>query len=122
MDLLTINDAIQALEEEPTTVENVSELASLYICKANLETSLKNDSDVIPDELDDILPYYMKYRDIKKRYQLNQAIDGEVIQGIKDVCRELKEFVDMLFYGTDMNKERLCIREMIKGLYEKYSE
>ena len=122
MDLLAIEDAIEALETAETTPETVSELASLYICQSNLKPALKSVSDAVQTEYDDILPYYLKYRDTKKRYQQNQAIDSEVIHGIKDVCRELKEFIDTLYQHTDMNKERLCIKEMIRTLAKKYSD
>lgn len=122
MDIIAINDAIDSLENSDTTVENVAELASLYICRSNLETGLKSTIDDIKQEYEDILPYYLKYRDIKRRYQRNEAIDSEVIQGIKDVCRELKEFIDILYQCTDMNKERLCIKDMIHSLAKKYSD
>lgn len=122
MDLLAIEEAIETLENDVTTVDNVSELASLYICRENMKAGLKTTIDGVKQEYDDILPYYIKYRDTKRRYQINEAIDSEVIQGIKDVCRELREFVDMLYQHTDMNKERLCIKEMIKTLAQKYKD
>jgi len=119
MDTIAIKEAIQSLEESETTPENVAELASLYIVYTHLTTE---PVDPVESELDDILPYYRKYRDIKRRYQLNQAIDGEVIHGMKDVCQELKEFIDMLYYSTDMNKERLCLKKLVKELAEKYKD
>ena len=122
MDLVAIAEAIEALENDVTTVDNVSELASLYICRENMKAGLKTMVDGVKQEYDDILPYYIKYRDTKRRYQINEAIDSEVIQGIKDVCRELREFIDMLYQHTDMNKERLCIKEMIKTLAQKYKD
>ena len=122
MDLVAIEEAIEALENDVTTVDNVSELASLYICRENMKADLKTMIDGVKQEYDDILPYYIKYRDTKRRYQTNEAIDSEVIQGIKDVCRELREFIDMLYQHTDMNKERLCIKEMIKTLSQKYKD
>ena len=122
MDITAIQDAIETLENDATTVNNVAELASLYICRDNLQRRLNLTIDDIKQEYEDILPYYLKYRDIKRRYQRNEAIDGEVIQGIKDVCRELKEFIDILYQCTDMNKERLCIKDMIHSLVKKYSD
>ena len=122
MDIVAIEEAIQALEIADTTVNNVSELASLYICRQNLESGLNSKLDGIQGELEDILPYYIKYKDIKKRYQLNQTTEGEVIQGIKNVCNEIQEFISTLYSGTDMNKERICIRNMLKQLNEKYSK
>ena len=122
MDLLAIDDAIKTLENSDTTVENVSELASLYICQLNLKNRSNRQIERVEDELEDILPYYTKYREIKTRYQLNQTTEGEVIQGIKNVCREIQQFIDALYSGTDMNKERICINKMIEQMHEKYSK
>lgn len=122
MDLLAIDEAIKTLENSDTTVENVSELASLYICQLNLKNRSNRQIERVEDELDDILPYYTKYREIKTRYQLNQTTEGEVIQGIKNVCREIQQFIDALYSGTDMNKERICINKMIEQMHEKYSK
>lgn len=116
------DEAIKTLENSDTTVENVSELASLYICQLNLKNRSNRQIERVEDELDDILPYYTKYREIKTRYQLNQTTEGEVIQGIKNVCREIQQFIDALYSGTDMNKERICINKMIEQMHEKYSK
>lgn len=117
MDIVAIAEAIENLENSETTQDNVAELAALYTVRNNMSST-----DEVQTELNDILPYYNKYRLMKQRYQMNQAIDYEVIQGIKNVCTEMKEFIDTLYNSTDMHKERMCIKKMIKELYEKYSE
>lgn len=122
MDIIAINEAIETLENSDTSFENVSKLASLYICRANLQNLSNRQIDSVKDELEDIMPYYLKYKDIKKRYQLNQATEGEVIDLIKKVCREIQDFINALYSGTDMNKERICIRKMIEQIYGKYSK
>lgn len=122
MDIQIIRDAIEELENEDVTYDNIDELASLYIVYNNLQRSGYSMITSVESEAQDILPYYIKYQDIKRRYQTNQTTEGEVIQGIKKVCKELSEFIDVLYSGTDMNKERLCIKDMIKQLNEKYSE
>lgn len=122
MDIMAIEEAIQTLENDDTTFDNVSELASLYICRQYMNKPLNLMVSSTQKELEDILPYYMKYKDIKKRYQLNQTSEGEVIQGIKNVCREIQEFIETLYSGTDMNKERLCIVKTLEQLYRKYSK
>ena len=120
MDIVAIKEAIQNLEREDATADNVLDLAALYTVYAQL---LKNtQEDGVQDELDDIFPYYRKYRIIKQKYQLNQVIDSEVIQGIKDVCQEIKEFIDVLYSNTDMHKERMCIKKLIQELAEKYKD
>ena len=122
MNIQMIRDAIEELENEDVTYDNIDELASLYIVYNNLQRSGYSMITSVESEARDILPYYIKYQDIKRRYQTNQTTEGEVIQGIKKVCKELSEFIDALYSGTDMNKERLCIKDMIQQLNEKYSK
>ena len=119
MDIVAIDEAIESLEQEDTTVDNVKELSALYICREYLIKS--SPVNISERELSEIFPYYRKYLDIKRRYQLMQTTEGEVIKGIKDVCRELTEFVETMYSGTDMNKERLCIRQMLSALNDKYN-
>ena len=116
LDLTLIENTIQELEEKETTFANCEKLAYLYACRDNLAR------DEVEEELDDILPYYTKYRDIKRRYQLHQTIDHEVLQGMTNVCRELKEFINALYSSTEMHKERVLIRDMLQELNEKYKE
>lgn len=120
MDIIAIQEAIESLESAETTPENVAELASLYIVSNSLKET--EDEDKVQSELEDILPYYVKYRNIKRRYQLHQALDSEVIQGIKNVCRELQEFIVTLYQHTDMHRERMCIKKMLSSLWEQYKE
>lgn len=122
MDIQIIKEAIEELETADTTYDNIAELSSLYIVYNNLKQPIKTMVDGVNNELQDILPYYIKYRDIKTRYQLGKTTEGEVIQGMKRVCKELMEFIDALYSGTDMNKERLCIKDMLVQLNEKYSK
>ena len=113
MDVIALDEAIQTLEESEATFENVSELAALYTVREHLK--------IPQSELDDIFPYYRKFVDIKYRYQLGKTTEGEVIQGMKNVCQELQEFIEELYSHTDMNKERLCIKGMLKNLSKKFS-
>lgn len=119
MDVVAIKEAIENLENSDTTVDNIQELSALYICRDHL---IRSSHDAGEDELRDMFPYYRKYTDTKRRYQLGQTSEGEVIKGIKAVCRELTEFVDTLYSGTDMNKERVCIRQMLGALNDKYNK
>ena len=118
MDVVAINEAIQTLENADTTFDNVSELAALYTVRDHLQPLEYSGNN----QLDDILPYYRKYTEIKRRYQLNQTTEGEVIQGMKNLCKELQEFVEDLYSHTDMNKERLCIRAFLLELNKKFCD
>ena len=122
MDIRTIEAAIQTLENDATTVETVSKLSALYICRANLKNSLESKIDGVEQELEDVLPCYQKYKAVKKKYQLNQALDGEVIHSLKNVCIEIQELIEALYSGSDMHRERLQIKNMIKELQKKFSD
>jgi hypothetical protein len=118
MDIMAINEAIEILENKETNFDSVSELAMLYIVRNNYQSI----SDSTSDELNDILPCYQKYREVKGRYQQGMTSEGEVIRALKLLGQEIKEFIDNLYCNTDMNKERLYIKEMICQLNEKYSK
>lgn len=122
MDIHIINDAINTLENDDTTFDNVHELAMLYIVQERLNSRLTSMVSPINKEAKDILPAYEKYCSIKTRYQLGQTNEGEVIRSIKLVCKELEEFISLLYTGTDMNKERIYIKETICKLNERYSK
>lgn len=112
MDAVAIDEAIEALENESTTFDNVNELACLYIVREHLGNSRT--------ELVDLFPYYKKYTEVKRRYQLDQTTEGEVIQNMKNVCKELQEFIEELHSHTDMARERKCLTDMLGCLYRKY--
>lgn len=122
MNIELIDEAIYALENSETTVENVSELSALYIVRANMLHPLKSSAQSVEKELNDILPNYLIYIDVKRDYQMKKTTEGEVIRAIKTVCKELSEFIDTMYSSTDMNKERLCIKNMLKKLHEKYTD
>lgn len=122
MDIADIEYAIETLENEDSTIENVDELANLYIVYDHMKAGLNRTSDGIEDELRDILPSYRIYCGSKRKYQLGQANEIEVIQNLNLLCQEISEFVNSLYSGTDMNKERLYIRKEITKIYEKLTK
>lgn len=117
MDIQAIKDNIKELENADTTVENVRELALLYIVRDNLENAnLTGNFNDTARELDDILPQYRKYIEIKRQYQLGQLPDTAVNKSIRNVCREIYEFISTMYSRTDMKSERDCIDELIQKL------
>ena len=117
MDISIIEKAIEDLENSEETEENVTLLSSLYIVRKNL-----NSSKISQNSHDNYtqFPYYEKYISTKRKYQLNQTTEGEVIKDMKNVCIELKEFVNTLYYNTDMNKERMCIKQALQEIVENF--
>lgn len=116
MDISVINNAIRSLELEDENYDNISDLASLYIVRNNMTQMSSFNSG---NEVEDILPSYKKYCNCKRRYQLGQTNEGEVIHDLKLLGKELSEFILALYAGTDMLKERKYIIEEIASIYSK---
>lgn len=108
MNITDINRTIKELEEDSTTFENCEKLASLYIVRDNFNRTT--------DELSDILPQYLKYVDIKRRYQLGEVSEKLVEKQIKIVCKEISDFIRALYSSTDTPEERNYIKNMIDSL------
>ncbi len=120
INLKEINATIKALENGNTTFESCDKLASLYIVRQNFidPKTVVNQAheDATTKEYLDILPQYRMYRATKKKYQMNELPDNAVKLAIKDVCKEIFEFIEMLYSGTDMEEEREEIATLIKDL------
>lgn len=109
MNIHDVNTTIQKLEQGETTFENCQKLASLYIIRDKYIGETEK-------ELNDILPQYKKYVDIKRKYQLGEVSEKLVERQIKIVCKEISEFIHTMYAGTDMPEERKYIENMITGL------
>jgi hypothetical protein len=119
-----IKNTIDELENSPTTFANCQKLSSLYIVLDHIENSLQQGTDAEKDtvkEYRDILPQYKMYREVKRKYQLDELPEKSVEMAIDDVCREIKEFIDTLYSNSDMPTERQSVVNMISGLYNTYS-
>jgi hypothetical protein len=119
LDIEEINNTIEQLENGATTFDSCLKLASLYICKDKIEKA-KNEaystSNSILKEYNDILPQYKLYCEVKRKYQLQELTENAVELSIKDVCKEINEFIHTLYSNTDMQVERDCIKGMLKDL------
>lgn len=120
MDIYTIEDTIDALENSETTLDNIQLLASLYIVKDKFNNSNTSNDNGVKSELDDIMPAYLRYVHAKTLYQSNELNEGAVIKELKSLCTEIQEFIDILYSCTDMNRERTCIKDTICSLHNKY--
>lgn len=122
-----INNTIEELENASTTFDTCSKLASLYIVrefykKPENRNGRENTADVNRDvvkELNDILPQYRQYCEIKRKYQLNELPQEPVIKEMKQVCQELQEFVQTLYSNTDLPEERHILVDTLLALSTK---
>ena len=123
MDIQIIENTIDELEHSDISMNNAIELASLYIIRNNNLTGInKEETGGIQGEIEDILPAYTEYRQVKTQYQLNNLSDFVVVKTLKLLCQEIEDVINLLYSSTDMNKERRCIKHMISNLYSRYSK
>lgn len=113
LDIQEIEDTIQDLENSDTTLENCRILADMYIIK---NAYYSKNSNRVEKELNDILPQYQLYREIKRKYQMQEVTESAVINSIYNVCKELSEFIHTLYSSTDTQAERDAIVDMIRQL------
>ena len=116
MNLTDINDAIETLSESDSTLSNVRNLASLYIVQDRLQNALKTQNNSVESELNDILPSYKKYCEIKRKFQLKELTEEAVHKALERVCKEVNEFLHILYSNTDTEKEREILKAQIRGI------
>lgn len=113
LDISDINATIKYYEKQGTNLENCRILADLYTCKSYIENNYNNEET---KELNDILPMYQEYCSVKREYQLGNIDKIKVINSMKNVCKELKDFITLLYSCTDMQEERELLDNMLKSV------
>ena len=99
--------SIRYYEQETPTIDNCKILASLYTCLDHM------DAEEGEEELTDIIPAYRKYAEVKRKYQLHEVAEVELLRAAKIVCIETTEFLSMLYSGSDTEEERELIRDIV---------
>lgn len=115
MNIQTINDLIDELEHGDTSLSNIRNLSALYNVKSHLIN--KGIEDSTTKELNDILPSYLKYIEMKRKYQMGEITEDAILSYLKYVCKEIKEFIRALYSGTDTPKEREIILTMLQEVH-----
>lgn len=122
MDLYLIDATIDELEHGETTFATCERLASLYIIKEHFNQYppvLKGLYTEIEEELNDIAPQYKTYCEIKREYQLGRTTKEAVITSMRGVCKEIEDFIKILYSSTDMPEEREQLNLLINKIYNK---
>lgn len=114
MNITDINEVIDELERSDFSLSNVRNLSALYNVKSHLLGTSNYDSTT--KELSDILPSYLQYINTKRRFQMHEINEELLHINMKELCREIKEFIQTLYSGTDTQQERDLIKEMIKEM------
>lgn len=116
MDINTINNLIKDIENSETTLSNIRNLSALYNVRNILLNNKEETQTQTETELKDILPSYLGYINIKRKYQLHKTTNENVIIAMKALCNEIKEFIQTLYSSTDTPQERDIIKEMLKEM------
>lgn len=117
MNIKELNNMIQELENSDQSLSNIRNLSSLYIVRKHLTESTV---DSVTTELDDILPSYIEYVNTKRKYQLHEITEQSVYIKLEQVCKEIKEFLHILYSNTDTAKEREMLRKLITQVKEAF--
>ena len=113
--LVEVSKKIKELEEQKLSVDNCIKLSALYnILSQHTETT----NDTIVNELNDILPEYSKYKITKIKYQSGEISKEEVQTEMKKLCKELYEFLEVLYTCSDMKEERDCLLKTLTKAQE----
>ena len=117
LDIEEINNTISMLENSDTTFDTCLKLSALYNVREHLQPTVKT---TVERELDDVLPAYNSYVEVKKQYQQGLLPENAVISRMQQVCREIEELITTIYSGTDMPEERECLYNIVGTLYQKY--
>ena len=120
MELHEVETMIRDLENSDNSFSTARNLASLYIVRSQLQEklniTLKQSDDAVLIELYDVIPSYKKYVEIKRKYQLNEVSDTKVLEELKILCKEIKEFIHTLYISTYNNEERQLLKQLVDDL------
>ena len=111
-----IQNTIKELENGETTFATCQKLASLYIVRNFYSPQESDKIEEVSTEIDDILPAYQQYCEVKRQFQLQQLPDTSVISAMRNVCVELKDLVLIIYSNSDMENERQQLRDLLIDL------
>lgn len=113
MNLQDVDSAINELKNSSFSLSNARNLSALINVREYLQNATQSKPDSLERELNDILPQYKEYCAVKRQYQLGRATDDLVITYMRLVCKEVKEFLLILYQNTDTKIERNMIKRML---------
>lgn len=115
MNLAKVNKEINELLNSPLTLSNVRNLSALIVVQSYLQNAIQSEPDSLEQELNDILPRYKEYCEIKRDYQLGKIPKDDIIISMRRVCKEVNEFLLSLYENTETAEERTMIKVMLKN-------
>lgn len=116
MNLAEINAGINELFNSPLTLSNARNLSALIVVQSYMKNAIQSKPDALEQELNDILPRYKEYCNIKRDYQLGKLSEDDIIISMRRVCKEVKEFLLSLYENTETAQERTQLKTMLKEI------
>lgn len=116
LNLVEIQNTIKELESGETTFATCQKLASLYIVRNFYSPQDSEKIEEVSTEIDDILPAYQQYCEVKRQFQLQRLPDTSVIAAMRNVCTELRDLVLIIYSNSDMENERQQLRDLLINL------
>lgn len=110
--------ATKELLNGPLTLSNARNLSALITIQSYMKNAIQSKPDSLERELNDILPQYKEYCAVKRQYQLGRATDDLVVASMRLVCKEVKEFLLILYQNTDTQIERNMLKRMLSETEE----
>nr|DAE06076.1 MAG TPA: hypothetical protein [Siphoviridae sp. ctsxw88] len=97
-----------------------AELKRLYKTE-NAETE-QNKTDIAEKEYKDIQPRYAEYCNVKKQYQLNTVPQELLKQSTKYLCKEIEEFIQILYTNSDTDFEKTEFKNSLEKMLDFISK
>ena len=116
MNLAEVNEATKELLNGPLTLSNARNLSALITIQSYMKNAIQSKPDGLEQELNDILPQYKEYCNIKRGYQLGKLSDTDLIVAMRHVCKEVNEFLLSLYENTETAEERTMLKTMLKDV------
>ncbi len=115
LDLELVDNTITELEADETNFNNCIRLAALLTIKNHYNSpKVQTESfDQVRKELDDVLPHYVEYCDLKTAYQLGKIGKEPILKALESVSKEIEEFLQTLYHSTDLPEEREILQNML---------
>ena len=108
-----IEAMIKMCENSENSLSNVRNLASLYIVQEHTKNAIQRTTDSTERELNDILPQYKEYCEVKRKYQLRILPETAVHRSMQFLCKEIEEFIKTLYNNTETKEERQMIENLL---------
>ena len=107
---------LQRLYDEQTKEEMPVE--PVAVTSEKLPVSEDNVKCSIDKEYADIQPRYHEYCDVKREYQLNNIPVSALETSVVYLCKEIKEFMQVLYSNSDTEFEKTAFENVLREMLD----